>query len=99
MVINTRCAQMAGPRRDLIVQAGAKSVPGNFAGGYADCPAGWTAISGGVYLTNLNGSEAAGRTVWSVPATREGGISSWFAFGMADSPVNTKTNTLAQCII
>jgi hypothetical protein len=99
MVIFTHCAQMASPRRDFIVQAGAKSVPGNFVGGFADCPAGWTAISGGVYLTNLNGSEAAGRTAWSIPSSRPGGISSWFALGMADSAANTKTVTLAQCII
>lgn len=99
LVIVTQCAQMASPRRDFIVQTGAASIPGNFVGGFAACPAGWTAISGGVYLTNLNGSEAAGRTAWSVPATRPGGISSWFALGMADSSVNTKTNTLAQCII
>jgi hypothetical protein len=99
MVITTQCAQMASPRRDLIIQSGAKSVPGNFVGGYADCPAGWTAVSGGVYLTNANGSEAPGRTVWSVPANHEPGISSWFAAGQANSAVNTKTNTLAQCII
>ena len=99
MVITTQCAQMASPRRDLIIQSGAKSVPNNFVGGFADCPAGWTAISGGVYLSNANGSEAPGQTIWSVPSSRPGGISSWFASGHADSAVNTKTNTLAQCII
>jgi hypothetical protein len=99
MVITTQCAQMASPRRDLIIQSGAKSVPNNFVGGFADCPAGWTAISGGVYLSNANGSEAPGRTAWSIPFSRPGGISSWFASGVADSAVNTKTVTLAQCII
>jgi hypothetical protein len=99
MVITTQCAQMASPRRDLIIQSGAKSVPNNFVGGFADCPAGWTAISGGVYLSNANGTEAPGRTAWSIPSSRLGGISSWFASGLADSAVNTKTNTLAQCII
>jgi hypothetical protein len=99
MVITTQCAQMASPRRDFIVQSGAKSVSGNFVGGFADCPAGWTAISGGVYLSNANGSEAPGRTAWSIPASRPGGISSWFASGLADSAVSTKTVTLAQCII
>ncbi|MGH3620296.1 MAG: hypothetical protein ACRDQ5_00690 [Sciscionella sp.] len=98
MVITTQCAQMASPRRDLIIQHGTPTVPNNFVGGFADCPAGWTAISGGVYLTNANGSEAPGRTVWSIPFSRPGGISSWFASGQANSAVNTKTNTLAQCI-
>ncbi|MEA2588583.1 MAG: hypothetical protein QOH66_1510 [Actinomycetota bacterium] len=98
MVITTQCAQMASPRRDLIIQHGTPTVPNNFVGGFADCPAGWTAISGGVYLTNANGSEAPGRTIWSIPFSRPGGISSWFASGQADSAVNTKTNTLAQCI-
>ncbi|MFC7529165.1 hypothetical protein [Actinoplanes sp. GCM10030250] len=98
MVITTQCAQMANPRRDQIIQAGVPSVAGNFVGDYANCPAGWTAISGGVYLTNRDGSEAPGRTIWSVPATRAGGISSWFASGQANTAANTKTNTLAQCI-
>ena len=99
MEITTQCAQMASPRRDLIIQSGTPTVPNNFVGGFADCPAGWTAISGGVYLSNANGSEAPGRTAWSIPFSRPGGISSWFASGVADSAVNTKTVTLAQCII
>ncbi|MBF9129212.1 hypothetical protein I0C86_09520 [Plantactinospora sp. S1510] len=99
MVITVQCAQMASPRRDHIVQVGVATVPGNFVGDFANCPAGWTAVSGGVYLSNLNGSEAPGRTIWSIPATRAGGISSWYASGQANSAVNTKTNTLAQCIV
>jgi hypothetical protein len=98
MVITTHCAQMASPRRDFIVQAGAKSIAGNFVGGFADCPAGTTAVSGGVYLSNADGSVAPGRTAWSIPASRAGAFSSWFALGAADSAVNTKTVTLAQCI-
>ena len=99
LVITTQCAQMASPRRDHIVQSGAPSVPNNFVGGFADCPAGWTALSGGVYLSKADGSEAPGRTAWSIPAHRQGAFSSWFALGQADSAANTKTNTLAQCII
>lgn len=99
LVITTQCAQMASPRRDRIVQAGAPSVPNNFVGDFADCPVGWTAISGGVYLSNANGSEAPGRTAWSIPANRHGVLSSWYALGQANSAVNTKTNTLAQCIV
>lgn len=98
MEITAQCAQMASPRRDLIIQSGTPTVPNNFVGGFADCPAGWTAISGGVYLSNANGSEAPGQTIWSIPFSRAGGISSWFASGQANSAVNTKTNTLAQCI-
>lgn len=99
MVITTQCAQMASPRRDFIAQSAAKSVSNNFVGGFADCPAGWTAISGGVYLSNANGSEAPGRSIWSIPFSRTGENSSWFASGRADSAVNTKTVTLAQCVI
>ena len=99
LVITTQCAQMASPRRDFIAQSGAQSISGNFVGGFADCPAGWTAISGGVYLTNANGTEAPGRTAWSIPSSHLGGNRSWFALGMADSAANTKTVTLAQCII
>jgi hypothetical protein len=99
MVITTQCAQMASPRRDFIAQSAARSVAGNFVGGFADCPAGWTAISGGVYLSNADGSEAPGRSIWSIPFSRTGANSSWFASGRADSAVNTKTVTLAQCII
>ena len=98
MEITTQCAQMASPRRDLIIQSGTRTVPSNFVGGFADCPAGWTAISGGVYLSNANGSEAPGRAIWSIPFSRPGGISSWFASGLANTAVNTKTNTLAQCV-
>jgi hypothetical protein len=99
LVITTQCAQMASPRRDRIVQAGVPSVANNFVGDFADCPAGWTAISGGVYLSNADGSEAPGRTAWSIPADRQSKMSSWYALGQANSAVNTKTNTLAQCIV
>jgi hypothetical protein len=99
MVITTQCAQMASPRRDFIAQSATRSVANNFVGGFADCPAGWTAISGGIYLSNSNGSEAPGRSIWSIPFSRAGGISSWFASGQANSAVNTKTVTLAQCIV
>jgi hypothetical protein len=99
LIVTTQCAQMASPRRDFIAQSAAKSVANNFVGGFADCPAGWTAISGGVYLSNANGSEAPGQSIWSIPSSRTGGNSSWFASGRADSAVNTKTVTLAQCII
>jgi hypothetical protein len=90
---------MASPRRDFIASSATRSVAGNFVGGFADCPAGWTAISGGIYLSNADGSEAPGKSIWSIPSSRTGPNSSWFASGRADSAVNTKTVTLAQCII
>jgi hypothetical protein len=99
LVVTARCAQMASPRRDFIAQSATRSVANNFVGGFADCPAGWTAISGGVYLSNANGSEAPGESIWSIPSSRRGANSSWFAAGRADSAVNTKTVTLAQCVI
>jgi hypothetical protein len=85
------------------MQAGILSQDANsYVSGYATCPAGYTAISGGFYISNPDGSEATpGNVIWSVPATngpasQAGTNDSWYVAGTA--PVNTKVVALAQCV-
>lgn len=96
LVTVTQCAPKAG--RDFLVQAGTPVQSANSSiSSYADCPAGYTAMAGGFYISNPDGSEATpGNVEWSVPAAHAPGISSWYVNGFA--PVNTKMVALAQCI-
>lgn len=96
LVTVTQCAPKVG--RDLIVQAGVLSQVHNaISNVYADCPAGYTAVSGGFYISNPDGSEATpGNALWSVPAARSASITSWYASGY--TRINTKMVALAQCI-
>jgi hypothetical protein len=94
LVTVTQCAPKVG--RDFLMQAGVPSNNYSIVSVYADCPAGYTAISGGFYASNPDGSEAVGHTsFWTVPASNSG-FSSWFASGYA--PPNSKLVSLAQCI-
>ncbi len=97
LVTLTQCAPKVG--RDVLIQSGTplQSIT-SFASVYADCPAGYTALSGGFYASNPNGTEVLGYSpIWSVPASRQQpSASSWFAGGYA--PANTKLVSLAQCI-
>lgn len=96
LTVVTQCAPRTG--RDFVVQFGPVSTGANsVTSAYVDCPAGFTAVTGGFYVSNPDGSEAFPTTVtWSVPASHIAGISSWFASGYA--PVNTKVVALAQCL-
>src|SRR5205807_9345450 len=69
LVVIAQCAPKIG--RDLLVQFGTLSGGDiSAANSYADCPAGYTAIAGGYYLSNIDGSEATpGLIYWSVPAS------------------------------
>jgi hypothetical protein len=96
LTVITQCAPRTG--HDFVVQFGPVSTGSDsVTSAYADCPAGWTAVAGGFYVSNPNGSEASpAAVIWSVPASHNE-RSSWFASGFA--PVNTKVVTLAQCLI
>jgi hypothetical protein len=63
---------------------------------YGSCPAGYTALSGGVYLSRADGSEETfGAVNWSVPANDN----RWYVSGTARNfPGNHKLVALEQCI-
>lgn len=90
------CAPRTG--RDVIRQFGPASTSTNtLTSAYADCPAGYTVVAGGFYVSNPDGSEAhPASVIWSVP-TSHNGVSAWYASGYA--PVNTKVVALSQCLI
>jgi hypothetical protein len=96
MEIHIECAPRTG--HDTLVQFGNISTNANTAvSSYADCPSGYTAVAGGFYISNPNGSPATpGSAVWTVPTSHSAGISSWYASGYA--PVGTKMVALAQCL-
>jgi hypothetical protein len=96
LVVVTQCAPRTG--RDFLVQFGNSARDSNtLTGSYADCPAGYTAIAGGFYISNSDGSVSDSATpIWSVPTSHAAtGRSSWFA--AAASPAGTKVVALAQC--
>jgi hypothetical protein len=95
LVIITQCAPRVG--RDHIVQAGFVAGSSSTANGYADCPAGFTVIDGGFYLSNPDGTEATpGNVIYSLPVNRGNGITGWFVSG--NVATNLKVVALAQCI-
>jgi len=93
MVTTTQCAPKIG--RNFVAQFGNVSTSNNqFTSSYVNRPSGWTAIAGGFYASNPNGTEAfPSSVVWSVPASN----GSWYASG-ATNPGN-KIVALAQCVI
>jgi hypothetical protein len=97
LVTIAQCAPRIG--RDFLVQFGNVSVGNNqITSSYVDCPAGYTAIAGGFYASNPDGSEAVpAAVIWNVPATHIAGINSWYASGFSNP--NTKMVALAQCLI
>jgi hypothetical protein len=92
VVVRTQCAPLRG---SLVSQTGTSDVT---LGGsvYGSCPAGYTALSGGVYLSRADGSEETfGAVNWSVPANDN----RWYVSGTARNfPGNHKLVALEQCI-
>jgi hypothetical protein len=96
MEIDVQCAPRTG--HDTLVQFGNTSTNVNtVVSSYADCPSGYTAVAGGFYISNPNGSVGTpGNAIWTLPTSHSAGISSWYASGYA--PVGTKMVALAQCL-
>jgi hypothetical protein len=93
LVIRTRCAPL---RSSFVTQTGVHNVTfGNSV--YGSCPAGWTALSGGVYLSKPDGSEeVTGFVTWSVPA----GGNRWYVEGRSPGDyLDNKLVALEQCIL
>jgi hypothetical protein len=88
------CAPRTG--RDFVVQFGdVVTNPFREATSFVDCPAGYTAVSGGFYASNLDGSVVNGASVKQTD--RGGGTGRWFIAGFTQA--NTKLVALAQCVI
>ncbi|MBO3751769.1 hypothetical protein J5X84_37340 [Streptosporangiaceae bacterium NEAU-GS5] len=91
MMIITQCAPKTG--KDFLVQFGNVSTsPTTKVGSFVNCPSGYTAIAGGYYISNPDGSEARPGTIQvSKPL-----LNGWAVSGLA--PANTKMVALAQCL-
>jgi hypothetical protein len=89
-----QCAPRSG--RDLVVQFGNVAPdPFNEISSFVDCPSGYTAIAGGFYASNPDGSVVNGAAVTdSEQGVRPG---RWFVLGFTQA--NTKLVALAQCVI
>jgi hypothetical protein len=94
LVITTQCAPLPGSfltsGKGPLTNAGGPGV-------YKDCPSGYTALSGGVYLLDPYGNEAPGIVTNSVWADRGSGITSWFTSGKSSTP-NNQVVSLVRCI-
>jgi hypothetical protein len=93
MVTVIQCAPRSG--RDVVVQFG-NVAPNPFGeiSSFVDCPAGYTAIAGGFYASNTNGSVVNGAAV--TDSDRGGRPGRWFVLGYTQA--NTKLVALAQCV-
>lgn len=93
LLVTTQCAPFRGG--GIVIP---RAAPSNSSGGnvYAPCPPNYTALSGGVYMARLDGTEVrSGLVDYSVLASNN----RWYASG---SSYDTGTNTvvaLVQCII
>lgn len=96
LVITTQCAALSGSFLTSV------SVPVNpnssGPGVYQDCPAGYTALTGGFYLSRPGGSEGTGIVTNSVWADRGSGITSWFTAGKS-SAANNRITSLVRCTL
>lgn len=90
LVITTQCAALPG---SYVAQA---HIPVTNTGGnlYGPCAAGYTLLSGGVYLSKSDGTEHNGTIFYSWP-----GSNSWFVSGASDGFPDTKLIALAQCTL
>jgi hypothetical protein len=87
-----QCAPRTG--RDLIVQAGTLvTAAGATIGALAPCPPGYEIVSGGFYVSNVDGSVAR-----TAEANRSTGVGPFFWQAYANGPVGTKVVALAQCL-
>jgi hypothetical protein len=90
-----QCAPRTG--RDFLVQFGNESHSRFRATtSSVSCPSGYTAISGGFYVSNSDGSVSSNADE-AVSAESTNTPGSWFATGLA--PIGTKVVALAQCLL
>ena len=91
-VITTQCAPLRG---SYVSQTGTAAPDFNQVNTYGSCPPGYTALSGGVYLSMPNGSEVTnGFLDYSIPASGN----RWYVDGVALSNTANKLVALEQCI-
>ena len=89
-----QCAPRSG--RDVVVQFGNLAPnPFNEISSFVDCPSGYTAIAGGFYASNSDGSVVNGAAV--TDSQQGGRPGRWFVLGFTQA--NTKLVALAQCVI
>jgi hypothetical protein len=96
LIVTTRCAPKTG--RDRIVRSeGSAQDPAP--GLYANCPAGFTALSGGVALRRPELTPAPGTIAFTVPAEFTGGTGfrRWFASAQS-GVVGSRVVVTAQCV-
>jgi hypothetical protein len=94
VVIRTRCAPLRGSR---VAQASVTFT--NLAqyqlNVFAACPAGYTALSGGVYLANPDGTEADGWIDHSIQVSGN----RWYVNGGSGQVLGKRLVALEQCIL
>jgi hypothetical protein len=89
-----QCAPRTG--RNVVVQFGnAATSPFSEISSFVDCPSGYTAIAGGFYASNPDGSVVHGAAV--TESDQGGRAGRWFVLGFTQA--NTKLVALAQCVI
>ena len=93
LILFTQCASLNG----YVATNSVPLTPGGVGQVYATCAPGYTALSGGVYLSRSDGTEHPGNIMWSIPAS-VGGSSSWYVSAGSDGYPDTKLVALAQCI-
>jgi hypothetical protein len=93
VVINVQCAPLRG---SYVSQTGTPAPQFKLANVYGFCQPGYTALSGGVYLSKPDGNEVrSGYIDYSVPASGN----RWYTDGMSfEDPTGDKLVALEQCI-
>jgi hypothetical protein len=91
-VITTQCAPLRG---SYVSQTGTPDPYFQHVNTYGPCPPGYTALSGGVYLSKPNGSEDQnGYLDYSIPASGN----RWYVRGISFGNPGSKLVALEQCI-
>ena len=91
-VITTQCAPLRG---SYVSQTGTPAPNGQRVNLYGSCLPGYTALSGGVYLSKPNGSEEpSGFLDYSIPASGN----RWYVDGFSAGSAGDKLVALEQCI-
>lgn len=93
--VTALCATKTG--RDRVAESRVPAAPRQTVPAVAECPAGWTAISGGVSVLNAGGLEIEGRTFSSIPTERDG-IKGW---AVSAQPIGANNTVVAraQCVV
>jgi len=93
LVVTTQCAPLTG---SYVSQTGTPAPYGSRANIYGSCLPGYTALSGGVYLSRPDGNEVqSGSVDYSIPASGN----RWYTDGVSiEGPASDKLVALEQCI-